>query len=246
MTKKKIVILEPAGGPWIPFLKNFFSDSFSEVVCAHDRDAVLPFFSKSRPAMVFVAPSFLSLPFLQKIKVQRQTNPSFRAYVIGDGTSLRADPVFSASFDFIDRGAFGQKWAETLPLPGSVSLLVIDDEEEIGVVVCDYFRNRHAPVFQVRYARNGIQGFQAIEKGRPDLIILDIKMPEMDGREFYAELGRRGLDIPVVIFFDSISGDEIREIRKYGNPPVAEKGNLGGSLLSLAVLVKKTLFFEGQ
>ena len=165
--------------------------------------------------------------------------------MIGDRTSL-GGPGFNASFDFIDRGAFGQKWAETLPLPGSVSLLVIDDEEEIGVVVCDYFRNRHAPVFQVRYARNGIQGFLAIEKGRPDLIILDIKMPEMDGREFYAELRRRGLDIPVVIFFDSISGDEIREIRKYGNPPVAEKGNLGGSLLSLAVLVKKTLFFEGQ
>lgn len=246
MMKKKIMILEPTGGPWIPFLKNFFSDSFSEVVCAHDRNTVLPFFSKSCPVMVFAEPSLLSLPFLQKIKVQQQTDPSFRAYVIRDGTALRVDPVFSASFDFIDRSEFGQKWAETLPLPETVSLLVIDDEEEIGTMVCDYFKNRHAPVFQVRYARNGIQGFEAVKKSRPDLIILDIKMPEMDGREFYAELRRRGLDIPVVVFFDSISGDEICEIRQYGNPPVAEKGNLSGSLLSLAVLVKKTLFFEGR
>ncbi len=45
----------------------------------------------------------------------------------------------------------------------------------------------------------------------------------MDGREFFAELRRRRIDIPGIVFLDSISGDEIEAIWKCGNPPVIKK-----------------------
>ena len=123
-------------------------------------------------------------------------------------------------------------------------LLVIDDEDEISGMVRDYFEERKAPAFQVRRARNGKEGLSAIGAEKPDLIILDIKMPEMDGREFYAGLCRQKIEVPVIVFFDSISGDELEDIRKYGNPPVVEKGTLASSLPSLMALVKMVLFFS--
>jgi CheY-like chemotaxis protein len=75
------------------------------------------------------------------------------------------------------------------------------------------------------------------------VIILDIKMPVMDGREFYAKLKALKFDIPVIVFFDSISGEELSEMRRFGNPAVIEKGYQGSSLGAVLLLVKKLFYF---
>lgn len=244
MTEKTVWVIEKEGGAWSVFLKKFFEDVPVRFEQYSERNGALGAFDKSLPAMVFAEPSFLSLPFIQKFKVRKQTDPGFRLYLLGGPASGKRDPLFDAVFAARpDPGEFARKWSETLTMSERVSVLVIDDEDEIARLIRDYFEGRTAPAFEVRHASNGREGLEAIGRERPDLIILDVKMPGMDGREFYAELRRRKLEIPVVVFFDSISGEELTAIRKHGNPPVVEKGVAAGSLPALMLLVKKMIFF---
>jgi CheY-like chemotaxis protein len=56
--------------------------------------------------------------------------------------------------------------------------------------------------YQVRAAVNGRDGLTRIAEGRPDLILLDMNMPGMDGWQFCAELRQRGPElssIPIVV-----------------------------------------------
>jgi CheY-like chemotaxis protein len=56
--------------------------------------------------------------------------------------------------------------------------------------------------YRVRAAVNGSEALVRVSEGRPDLILLDMNMPGMDGWEFCSELRGRGPDfssIPIVV-----------------------------------------------
>jgi CheY-like chemotaxis protein len=116
----------------------------------------------------------------------------------GAGQEVPFDAVLPLEPSRVD---IGKRFADMLPMPESVKLLVVDDDEEIGTMVRDYFDGRKNPAFLITCAANGMEALKAIAGERPDVIILDIKMPVMDGREFYAKLKAEKLEIPVVVFF---------------------------------------------
>jgi DNA-binding response OmpR family regulator len=58
--------------------------------------------------------------------------------------------------------------------------------------------------WNVSSAFNGVRGLDAIRSGKPDLVVLDIFMPEKDGLEVLIELRRFAPDLPVLV----ISGKE--------------------------------------
>jgi CheY-like chemotaxis protein len=242
--EKKVLVLEGENGSWGSFLRDYLNDVPAEVHSCDKIPQAPPAFDKLLPHLLFVDPGFLSLALLQKIKVRKQTEPSFRVYQIGEKSAGKQDIVFDGMFPASPAAAdFAKRFVETLPRPETVRLLVVDDEEEIPAMVRDYFEGRKAPVFEIAHAPDGKSALLAIARQRPDAIILDIKMPVMDGREFYAQLKKQGLDIPVIVFFDSVSGEELSEIRKYGNPAVIEKGYQGSSLSAMMMLVKKMIYF---
>lgn len=77
-------------------------------------------------------------------------------------------------------------------------ILVIDDDEEIVYLV----KNRlEASNYDVMTAYNGLEGLEKIRHDAPNLIVLDIAMPAMDGYTFVLEL--RKIDgfrtIPVIM-----------------------------------------------
>jgi CheY-like chemotaxis protein len=49
------------------------------------------------------------------------------------------------------------------------------------------------------YAHNGRDALEKIERGRPDLVLTDLQMPEMDGLALVHEMKRRFPDVPVVL-----------------------------------------------
>ncbi len=57
-------------------------------------------------------------------------------------------------------------------------ILVIDDEEDINMVVCSRLE---ASGFEVISAFDGLEGLEKARKENPDLIILDVMMPKLDG-----------------------------------------------------------------
>jgi DNA-binding response OmpR family regulator len=64
----------------------------------------------------------------------------------------------------------------------------------------------------VEAACNGIDALSALEDQSFDAIILDLMMPEMDGRTFFREARIAGCRAPVIVFSAFESGDGAREI----------------------------------
>jgi len=80
---------------------------------------------------------------------------------------------------------------------GYAQILVIDDTPENLKLVSDFLREAS---FEVRIAKSGEQGLKLLEKLNPDLILLDVMMPEMDGFETCRHLKawEKTKDIPVI------------------------------------------------
>lgn len=75
------------------------------------------------------------------------------------------------------------------------SILVIDDQEEILGMVS---RTLELEGYEVATATDGGMGLALMEENRPDLVILDILMPGLDGFEVL-DLIRQRSDVPVIM-----------------------------------------------
>jgi CheY-like chemotaxis protein len=235
------------GGPWATFLRDYFSDVPATVTLVEEPSQAAALFDRSLPGVLFVEPVFLNKTFIQKIRVRKDTDPAFRVFLLGEEPASSKGSLFDAVFPASPALAdLDKRFVDALLMPELLRLLVVDDEEEIGAMVRDYFEGRKAPSFEVTCAANGKEALEAIALKRPDVILLDIKMPVMDGREFYAKLQAKKLEIPVIVFFDSVSGEELSEMRRFGNPAVIEKGFKGSSLGAMMVLIKKLIFFRPE
>lgn len=74
-------------------------------------------------------------------------------------------------------------------------ILVIDDEKNIADLVVRYLEPEG---YETRVAMDGISGLKAAKVFKPDIIVLDIMLPGMDGLELLAQL-RRESDVYVIM-----------------------------------------------
>lgn len=64
-------------------------------------------------------------------------------------------------------------------------ILIVDDEKiNIAIVKFGLAEQR----YEVAVANDGLEGLELVKKLKPDLVILDVQMPNMNGFEFMAEL----------------------------------------------------------
>jgi two-component system chemotaxis response regulator CheB len=82
---------------------------------------------------------------------------------------------------------------------GKHRVLVVDDSAVMRRLVREGVSLDPA-VEVVGTAANGAAALQLISQLKPDLVTLDIEMPEMNGLEALAEIRRRGLRLPVIMF----------------------------------------------
>lgn len=77
-------------------------------------------------------------------------------------------------------------------------ILIIDDAKELVEVLGIRLESEG---YQVLNAFNGVEGIERAEKEIPDLILLDLGMPDMDGYTMLKELRRRSScrSIPIIV-----------------------------------------------
>src|SRR3989344_2892662 len=91
-------------------------------------------------------------------------------------------------------------------------ILLIDDDP---LIVRMYERKLVKEGFAVTLASNGEEGLKAIENDRPDLVLLDVLMPKMNGWEMLKKLKGypKAADIPVITL--TSLGDRPEDIQKF-------------------------------
>jgi two-component system response regulator ResD len=88
------------------------------------------------------------------------------------------------------------------------NVLVVEDEPTIADVVSRYLRRAG---YQTRVALDGMRAMQAFEEDRPDLMVLDIMLPRVDGLEIMRRVRQRGRDRVAIILLTA-KGEELDRI----------------------------------
>ena len=107
------------------------------------------------------------------------------------------------------------------------TLLIVDDEKQNRLLLTELF----GTTYKIIQAKNGVQALEKARQHRPDLILLDVLMPEMDGMDVLRELKRDDATrlIPVIFItaLDSATDEEnglnlgaVDYISKPFHPPI--------------------------
>jgi CheY-like chemotaxis protein len=99
-------------------------------------------------------------------------------------------------------------------------VLVADDHEMVRKMVCSSFE---AQGFEVCDAVNGQDALQKAQESRPDLIVLDLAMPVMNGLEAARALHLIMPKVPLVMFTNTVGFYVEREARSTGISTVISK-----------------------
>jgi DNA-binding response OmpR family regulator len=94
-------------------------------------------------------------------------------------------------------------------------IAIIEDDAVISQM---YRMKFEADGFDVQLANNGKRGVALVENYLPDLILMDLQMPEMDGAEALSIIRKNkwGKDIPVIILTNLGQEESPKEIKNLG------------------------------
>lgn len=78
-----------------------------------------------------------------------------------------------------------------------INVLIINDSNYMSTLLADLISNEKIHVSDI--AKDGRDGLGKIEQHKPDVILLDLEMPRMDGLTFIEEMVKRGILIPTIV-----------------------------------------------
>jgi len=82
------------------------------------------------------------------------------------------------------------------------SILVVDDDQAIRETLTDALTMEgHA----VLTAANGVEALALVEQEHPNLLLLDMHMPTMDGQALLAALHEKGIHLPVIVMTAAVA-----------------------------------------
>ncbi|PJI09949.1 MULTISPECIES: sporulation transcription factor Spo0A [Clostridium] len=94
---------------------------------------------------------------------------------------------------------------------GKISVLIADDNKEFCNILNDYLLNQ-SDMIVVGIAKDGIEALKLIEEKKPDLVVLDIIMPHLDGLGVLERLNNKNLENPPrVIVLSAVGQDKITQ-----------------------------------
>ena len=91
----------------------------------------------------------------------------------------------------------------------STRILIVDDEPNILGTVAPLLRTRGYEVFS---AMSGRAGLESVDRDKPDLIVLDLGLPDMDGVDVCHQI-RETLNVPILVLSArGAEGDKVRAL----------------------------------
>ena len=101
-------------------------------------------------------------------------------------------------------------------------ILIIDDEPTVRALLDMRLRYEGYDVF---FADNGWKGLELYRQEHPDVIVLDLRMPELDGVAVLKEIRRVDLKQPVIVLTGDTTPEVERQVRALGVNEFIIKGS---------------------
>jgi CheY-like chemotaxis protein len=158
------------------------------------------------------------------IVVASSTGEERKALHLGADAYLAKPIDPEALIDLLDR----------LTGPGSITQILLVDDEEVTRYLVRQLLPRS--VYDVREAGTGTEGLAQLPNNRPDLVLLDLKMPEMTGFELLDRMTRDPAlkGVPAIVPTSAIlSPSEERRLAQAAR--IMSKSDLSGVVLSAAI-----------
>ncbi|MGE5197524.1 MAG: response regulator [Deltaproteobacteria bacterium] len=101
-------------------------------------------------------------------------------------------------------------------------ILLVDDEQDFNATMSSWLTSKGYSVVATTDAENALK---IIKESQLDLVLLDLKMPGLDGVELLKKVREFNKDLPVVVSTAFINDAKVKEIRTYGIYGVFYKGD---------------------
>ena len=92
-------------------------------------------------------------------------------------------------------------------------LLVVDDEVDVCDFVKNFFKERN---FEVLVAYNGQEALEVVNDKHPEIILLDLRMPVMDGMDTLKEIHKKSENAKVIVITAVEDTQVAEEAKKHG------------------------------
>jgi CheY-like chemotaxis protein len=117
-------------------------------------------------------------------------------------------PVGGAAFELID----DLLAAEAPQSPGALRVLLVDDEEPLRRSLREVLSDDGFEIFE---AADGADALEQVDRHTPDVIVLDLVLPQVDGYEVLRRLRSRPATSNVRVIVLTAHGDEESEVRVF-------------------------------
>lgn len=107
-----------------------------------------------------------------------------------------AIPAFKVGRDWRFRKQAIVTWSEQQARGPACSILIVDDDERVGAALAAMVTEFGC---RARHALSGAVGLRLVAEAVPDVVLLDLRMPDMTGPQFLARLRQTHPALPVVV-----------------------------------------------
>jgi type II secretory ATPase GspE/PulE/Tfp pilus assembly ATPase PilB-like protein/CheY-like chemotaxis protein len=115
---------------------------------------------------------------------------------------------FGASFELLEEVAGGRAGREG----PARKVLLVDDEDSLRKVLKDLLERDG---YEVSEARDGVQALDQVDRVGPDIIVLDLNLPALDGYGVLSQLRSRPATAGIPVIVLTAKGDEDNEVRVF-------------------------------
>lgn len=122
-------------------------------------------------------------------------------------------------------------------------ILLVDERKDICNFIVRFFRERN---FEVLNATNGMDAVRAVKKEHPDIVLLELKMPDMDGLDILKRIKEVRGDARVIALTSVDDRETMFEAMRLGVVSYLTKPVVLGELVDviLANLGRRKRFFK--
>lgn len=116
-------------------------------------------------------------------------------------------------------------------------VLLIEDEVQLGQIVKDSLEIRG---FEMLYAADGREGLRLYQQEHPDVVVLDIMMPNMDGFSVTAEIRKQDKLTPIIFLTaKSQTADVVKGFELGGNDYLKKPFSMDELIVRITALLKR-------